>query len=353
MLGEAYANQMGGLGQRWPGLLMTEPVAISSEGRITPGSVGLYHPTHGIAWEWIVGFIQSSQPARLGINLVHAGRRGSVRPASAGLDRPLREGNWPLLSASPVPYTPQSQVPKEMDRTDMERVRDDFVQATQMANEATFALLQLHFGHGYLVASFLSPLTNLRTDEYGGGLEHRMRYPLEVFDAVRDAWPQHKPISVAFSVTDCLKDGFDVRDAIIFARVLKEHGCDIIEILAGQTTIDGEPAYGRGFLTGLSDRIRNEVGIPTIVSGYLTTTNEINTILAAGRADLCILEPHHLDDKDWAAAVDIELREALSPVEFEKGILHPINKDLSFEKGAVEKFYANNGTSLFSDDRIE
>ena len=353
MLGEAYANHIGGLGYSCPGLVMTEPIAISSEARIMPGSVGLYHPTHVVAWEWIVGIIQTSKPTRLGINLVHAGRRGSVRPASAGLDRPLREGNWPLLSASPLPYTPQSQVPKEMDRADMERVRNDFVQAAHMAHEATFALLQLHFGHGYLMASFLSPLTNLRTDEYGGDLEHRMRYPLEVFDAVRDAWPQEKPISVAFSVTDCLKDGFDVRDAITFARVLKEHGCDIIEILAGQTTIDGEPAYGRGFLTGLSDRIRNEVGIPTIVSGYLTTTNEINTILAAGRADLCILEPHHLDDKDWVAAVDIELREALSPVEVEKEILHPLKKDLSFEKGAVEKFYANNGSNLFSDERIE
>lgn len=353
MLGEAYANHIGGLGYSSPGLVMTEPIAISSEARIMPGSVGLYHPTHVVAWEWIVGIIQTSKPTRLGINLVHAGRRGSVRPASAGLDRPLREGNWPLLSASPLPYTPQSRVPKEMDRADMERVRNDFVQAAHMAHEATFALLQLHFGHGYLMASFLSPLTNLRTDEYGGDLEHRMRYPLEVFDAVRDAWPQEKPISVAFSVTDCLKDGFDVRDAITFARVLKEHGCDIIEILAGQTTIDGEPAYGRGFLTGLSDRIRNEVGIPTIVSGYLTTTNEINTVLAAGRADLCILEPHHLDDKDWVAAVNIELREALSPVEVAKEILHPLKRELSFEKGAVEKFYANNGTNLFSDERIE
>ena len=353
MIGDAYANHMGSLGYSCPGLLMTEPIAISREARITPESVGLYHPTHVVAWEWIVSIIQSSKPTRLGINLVHAGRRGSVRPAYVGLDRPLRQGNWPLLSASPLPYTPQSQVPKEMDRADMERVRDDFVSATHMAQQATFALLQLHFGHGYLMASFLSPLTNLRTDEYGGDLERRMRYPLEVFDAVRDAWPREKPISVAFSVTDCVKDGFDVRDAITFATVLKEHGCDIIEILAGQTTIDGEPAYGRGFLTTLSDRIRNEAGIPTIVGGYLTTTNEINTILAAGRADLCVLEPHHLDDKDWVAPIDIELREALSPVEVEKEVLHPIRKDLFFENNSVEKFYSSSGQSLFSDDRIE
>jgi anthraniloyl-CoA monooxygenase len=351
MVGDAYANHMGGLGYSCPGLLMTEPIAISSEGRITPGSVGLYHPTHVVAWEWIVGIIQSSQATRLGIKLVHAGRRGSVRPASAGLDRPLREGNWPLLSASPLPYTPQSQVPKEMDRADMTRVRDDFVRATRMADEATFALLQLHFGHGYLVASFLSPLTNLRTDEYGGDLECRMRYPLEVFDAVRDAWPQHKPISVAFSVTDCVKDGFDVGDAITFARVLKEHGCDIIEILAGQTTIDGEPAYGRGFLTTLSDRIRNEVGIPTIVDGYLTTTNEINTVLAAGRADLCILEPPHLEDKDWVAPVDIELKEAFSPID--NVIIHPFKRDMVFEKDADEELFSNDGHNQYSDDRVD
>ena len=233
----------------------------------------------------------------------------------------------------------------------MARVRDDFVRATRMADEATFALLQLHFGHGYLVASFLSPLTNLRTDEYGGDLEHRMRYPLEVFDAVRDVWPQHKPISVAFSVTDCVKDGFDVSDAITFARVLKEHGCDIIEILAGQTTIDGEPAYGRGFLTTLSDRIRNEVGIPTIVGGYLTTTNEINTVLAAGRADLCILEPPHLEDKDWVAPVDIELKEACSPID--NAIIHPFKRDIVFEKEAGKELFSNDGHNQYSDDRVD
>jgi anthraniloyl-CoA monooxygenase len=351
MVSEAYANHIGGLGYSSPGLLMTEPIAISSEGRITPESVGLYHPSHVVAWEWIVGIIQDNMPTRVGINLVHAGRRGSVRPAASGLDRPLREGNWPLFSASSLPYTPESQVPKEMDHADMARVRDDFVRATRMADEATFALLQLHFGHGYLVASFLSPLTNLRTDEYGGDLEHRMRYPLEVFDAVRDAWPQGKPISVAFSVTDCVKDGFDVSDAITFARVLKEHGCDIIEILVGQTTIDGEPAYGRGFLTTLSDCIRNEVGIPTIVGGYLTTTNEINTVLAAGRADLCILEPPHLEDKDWVAPVDIELKEAFSPID--NVIIHPFKRDIVFEEDADEELFANDGHNQYSDDRVD
>ncbi len=172
----------------------------------------------------------------------------------------------------------------------MEQVCNDFIQATRMAQEADFDLLQLHFAHGYLLASFLSPLTNLRTDEYGGDLEHRMRFLLELFDAVRATWPQDKPISVALSVTDCVKGGFDVEDAVIVAKALKAHGCDMLTIMAGQTTIDSEPSYGRGFLTPLSDRVRNEAGIPTMVGGYLTTSNEINTILAAGRADLCIME---------------------------------------------------------------
>jgi anthraniloyl-CoA monooxygenase len=180
-----------------------------------------------------------------------------------------------------------------------------------MAEEAHIDMLQLHFGHGYLLASFLSPLTNQRTDDYGGDLRHRMRYPLEVFDAVRAVWPEDKPLSVALSATDCVKGGFDIQDAITFAQALKGHGCDIIQVLAGQTTMDGEPAYGRGFLTSLSDRIRNEAGIRTIVGGYLTTSNEVNTILAAGRADLCLMDAPHLHDADWATPINIELNHYL------------------------------------------
>ena len=172
----------------------------------------------------------------------------------------------------------------------MERVCLDFVHAAQMAQEAGFDLLQLHFAHGYLLASFLSPLTNLRCDEYGGDLERRMCFPLEVFDAVRAVWPEHKPISVALTVNDYTKGGFTIEDAVVVARTFKAHGCDLINTLAGQTTPDSEPAYCRGFLTLLSDRVRNEAGIPTMVGGYLTTSDEVNTILAAGRADLCIMD---------------------------------------------------------------
>ncbi len=277
------------------GLVLTELTAVSAEGRITPDCPGMYHAEQLVAWKRLVGHVHNSSRARIALQLGHAGRRGSTRPRSEGLDRPLRKGNWPLLSASPIPYVQQSQVPREMDRAAMNQVRDEFVRAARMGEEAGFDLLHLHFAHGYLLASFLSPLANLRDDEYGGDLQQRMRFPLEVFDAVRTAWPQDKPVSAALSVTDCVKGGFSIEDAVAVARVLKAHGCDMLEVLAGQTTIDGEPAYGRGFLTALSDRLRNEAGVPTLVGGYLTTSDEINTILAAGRADLCIMEIARLD----------------------------------------------------------
>jgi anthraniloyl-CoA monooxygenase len=276
------------------GLVLTELTAVSAEGRITPDTPGIYNAEQRAAWKHIVEHVHSVSPAKFALQLGHAGRRGSTRPRSEGLDKPLRRGNWPLLSASSIPYTPQSQVPREMDRAIMDQVRNEFVRAARLAQEAGFDLLHLHFAHGYLLASFLSPLTNLRNDEYGGDLERRLCFPLEVFDAVRAAWPQDKPISVALSVTDCVKGGFIIEDAVVVARTLKAHGCDMLEILAGQATIDSEPAYGRGFLTAFSDRLRNEASVPTIVGGYLTTSNEINTILAAGRADLCIMEIPHL-----------------------------------------------------------
>lgn len=272
------------------GMVLTPLIAVSPEGRITPQCPGMYTPEHLATWQQIVQSLHTTSLAKVAIQLNHAGRRGATRPKTEGLDRPLRQGGWPLLSASPLSYTPQSQMPKEMDRDDMDHVIHDFVHSAQMAHEADFDLLQLNMAHGYLLASFLSPLTNLRNDEYGGSLEGRMRFPLEVFDAVRAIWPHNKPLGVALSVTDCVNGGFEVEDAILVAQAFKTHGCDIIAIQAGQTTPEGEPAYGRGFLTQLSDRVRNGAGLPTLVGGYLTTSNQINTIVAAGRADLCILE---------------------------------------------------------------
>jgi anthraniloyl-CoA monooxygenase len=292
---ERYAAQITRYTSGGAGLIITELAAISAEGRISPESLGMYTEEQSSAWACLVKSVHNCSATKIGIEIGHAGRRGSTRPRAEGLDRPLRQGNWPLLSASPLPYTLRSQVPKEMDRTDMARVRDEFVRAAQMAQEAGFDFLQLNMAHGYLLASFLSPLTNQRSDEYGGDLEARLRYPLEVLDAVRAVWPESKPLSVALSATDCVQGGSTIEDAVQIAKALKAHGCDIIMVLAGQTTIDSEPAYGRGFLTPLSDRIRNEAGTPTMVGGYLTTSNEINTILAAGRADLCILNSMHLE----------------------------------------------------------
>jgi anthraniloyl-CoA monooxygenase len=300
MPGEAYIQQMRSAASGGAGLVVTEQVAISADGRITPNSAGIYNAKQVEVWKHIVDFIHSQTPAKVTIQLNHAGRRGSTLPRAHELDRPLRDDNWSLLSASSIPYTPSSQVPKEMDRDDMYRVLEDFVRATQQAFEAGFDVLQLNFAHGYLLASFLSPLANLRHDAYGGVLEHRMRFPLEIFDAVRAAWPQDKPVSVTISASDCAKGGFEVDDAVVVATMFKEHGCDIIAVVAGQTTIDSEPAYGRGFLTPFSDRIRNETGILTMVGGYLTTSDEVNTIIAAGRADLCIMDPPQLKDLYWA-----------------------------------------------------
>lgn len=274
-----------------PGLLLTEVVAVSHEGRITPDDPCLCNAEHLERWQQHVTEAHARSTERLAIQLGHAGRRGSTRSRDHGLDLPLRGGNWPLLAPSPIPYTAFSQVPAAMDEADMQRVLQDFVQAAQLADKGGFDLLQLHAAHGYLLASFLSPLTNRRDDAFGGDLTRRMRYPLEVFDAVRATWPAQKPLAVALQASDGVKGGLTVEDAIHVARVLKEHGCDLLTILAGQTTIESELAYGHGYLTTLSDRLRNEAGLPTLLGGYLTTSNEINTILAAGRGDLCLVTP--------------------------------------------------------------
>ncbi|HEY6539457.1 MAG TPA: FAD-dependent monooxygenase [Ktedonobacteraceae bacterium] len=276
--------------RRGAGLVLIGLVAISAQGRITPHCAGIYTERQAETWAKLVAEIHSAGEQKTGIELNHAGRRGSTRHHAEGLDRPLRGYNWPLLSASAVPYGKYSRVPQEMTCEDMERVCQEFARAAGCAFDAGFDLLQLNMAHGYLLASFLSPLSNQRADAYGGTLEQRMRYPLEVFDAVRVSWPADKPLSVALNASDCVTGGMTIEDAVLVARTLKEHGCDIIAVQAGQTTSDSEPAYGRGFLTAYSDRIRNEAGIPTIVGGYLTTSDEVNTIIAAGRADLCIIE---------------------------------------------------------------
>jgi anthraniloyl-CoA monooxygenase len=281
------------------GLVIAEMTDVSREGRITPGCAGMYRPEHVAAWRRIVQFVHLHSAARIGVQLAHAGRKGSTRKLWEGMDEPLPADNWPLLAPSPLPYHPYSQVPRAMDRADMDHVRDDFVRATRMADEAGFDLIELHFAHGYLLASFISPLTNRRDDRYGGTLANRMRYPLEVFDAVRAAWPAARPLSVRISGTDWAAGGLEPADAVEVARLLKGHGCDVVDVSAGQTVPDARPVHGRLFQTPFSERVRLEAGIPTMTVGNIASHADVNSILAAGRADLCVLARAHLYDPYW------------------------------------------------------
>jgi anthraniloyl-CoA monooxygenase len=281
------------------GLVMTEMTDISPEGRITPGCAGMWKPEQARAWKRVVDFVHANSAAKIGLQLAHAGRKGSTKLMWEGIDEPLDEGNWPIIAASPIPYAPENQIPRPMNRADMDQVRDDFVRAARLADQAGFDIVELHFAHGYLLASFLSPLTNARTDDYGGSIANRMRFPLEVFDAVRDAWPNRKPISVRISATDWVPGGFDGDDAVAVATMLKAHGCDIVDVSAGQTTPDAQPIYGRLFQTPFADRVRQEAGIPTMTVGNISTFEDVNSILTAGRADLCVLARAHLYDPYW------------------------------------------------------
>jgi anthraniloyl-CoA monooxygenase len=276
--------------------VMAEMTDVSREGRISPGCAGMYRPEHLPAWKRIVDFVHRHSRAKIGMQLAHAGRKGSTRRMWEGMDEPLPEGNWPLLAASAIPYLSHGQVPKAMDRADMDQVKRDFVRAVEMTNEAGFDHLELHFAHGYLLASFISPLTNRRDDEYGGAIENRMRFPLEVFDAVRRAWPQPKPIGVRLSATDWMPDGLSLEDLLAAARLLQQHGCDVLDISAGQTLPDARPRYGRLFQTPFSELVRIEVGIPTMTVGAISSWEDVNSIIAAGRADLCVLARAHLYD---------------------------------------------------------
>jgi anthraniloyl-CoA monooxygenase len=271
------------------GLVLTEPVSVSAHGRITVGSPGLYDDGHLEAWKGIVDEIHRSGPTLVGVRLSHGGARGATRPRRIGVDRPLREGAWPLLAPSTMPYTNRSQMPHPMTAEKMRDVREDFMTASERAAAAGFDLLELDMGYGYLLASFLSPLTNRRTDEYGGSLENRMRYPLEVLDAVRRAWPNGQALAVRLTATDWVPGGWGVADAVEMAKRLAIRGGDLLEVVAGQTVEHDRPEYGRFFLVPYADRIRNEAYLPVIVGGRLVTHDEANTVLAAGRADLCIL----------------------------------------------------------------
>jgi anthraniloyl-CoA monooxygenase len=278
------------------GLVYTEMVCVSKEARITPGCAGIYTDKQEVAWKQIVDFAHRHSSAKMALQLGHAGRKGASKLMWDGMDRPLPEGAWPIISASPIRYYPESQVPREMTEADMEAVAADFVAATKRGLRAGFDMLELHCAHGYLLASFLSPLTNKRTDAFGGNLDNRMRFPLKVFRAMRAVWPPEKPMSVRISATDWKEGGITDADSVAIAAAFAAEGCDLIDVSTGQTVHDSKPSYGRMFQTPFSDQIRNEAQVATMAVGAITSADQMNTIIAAGRADLVALGRPHLVD---------------------------------------------------------
>ncbi|MGI9179620.1 MAG: bifunctional salicylyl-CoA 5-hydroxylase/oxidoreductase [Longimicrobiaceae bacterium] len=310
------ARALGGAGP-----VVTEMACVSPEARITYGCTGMYTPEHVAAWRRIVDFVHSWSPAKICLQLGHSGRKGSTKLMWEGDNEPLETGNWPVMSPSPLPYSPINQIPREMTRADMDTVREQFVRATEMGIDCGFDMLELHCAHGYLLASFITPLANRRTDEYGGSLENRLRYPVEVFAAMRAVWPEERPMSVRISATDWVEDGITGEHAVEIARAFYSAGADIIHVSAGQTSPDAKPVYGRMFQTPFSDRIRNEAGIPTIAVGNITEADQVNSIIAAGRADLCSLARPHLTDPQWTlrAAAELGYEEQWWPVQYLSG----------------------------------
>jgi anthraniloyl-CoA monooxygenase len=324
LIGDFHLVHLGSKALGGAALVMTEMVCVSREGRITPGCAGMYRPDHEAAFKRLVDFVHGQSPAKIGIQLGHSGRKGSTKLMWEGMDEPLESGNWNLVAPSPLPYLPVSQVPREMTRADMELVKDQFVAATRMAVRAGFDLLELHCAHGYLLASFISPLTNVRRDEYGGGLENRLRYPLEVFDAIRAEWPAARPMTVRVSAVDWYEGGLSAEDSVEVARAFAAHGVDAIDVSTGQTIAEEQPSFGRSYQTPFADRIRNAAGVATIAVGAISGYDDVNSIILAGRADLCALGRAHLYDAAWTlhAAADQDVAMAW-PVQFLRGSRKP------------------------------
>ncbi|MDH6567208.1 anthraniloyl-CoA monooxygenase [Streptomyces sp. SAI-117] len=282
------------------GLVMTEMVCVSPEGRITPGCTGLYNGRQTEAWKRITNFVHARSPGTaIGVQLGHSGRKGSTQLMWEGIDEPLPEGNWPVVAPSPIPYKPVSQTPRELGRAQLTDIRLQFTQAAWRAARAGFDLLELHCAHGYLLSGFLSPLTNRRTDAYGGSPAKRLRFPLEVFDAVREVWPQERPMTVRISATDWAEGGNTAEDAVEIARAFAAHGADAIDVSTGQVVAEEHPEYGRSYQTPYADRIRHETGVPVIAVGAISSWDDVNSLILAGRTDLCALARPHLYDPHW------------------------------------------------------
>ena len=319
--GEFHFVHLGSRAVGGAGLVMTEMTCVSPDARITPGCTGLYKPEHVGAWRRVVEFVHRESRAKICLQLGHAGPKGSTRVPWEGEDAPLADGNWPLMGPSAVRYAPQLPVPRAMTRGDMDRVRDEFVAAVRMGLEAGFDMIELHCAHGYLLSSFITPLRNQRIDEYGGSIENRVRYPVEVFAAMRAVWPGDRPMSVRISASDWVEGGVTGDDAVTVAKAFAAAGADIIHVSTGQTSIAAHPLYGRMYQTPFSDQIRNDAGIPTIAVGNITEADQVNAIIAAGRADLCALARPHLTDPYWTlrAAAELGYKDQYWPVQYTTG----------------------------------
>jgi anthraniloyl-CoA monooxygenase len=305
------------------GLLFTEMTCVSPEGRISPGCTGMWNETQVAAWKRIVDFVHAQSKAKICLQLGHSGGKGSTRLGWEGNDVPLDDGNWPVIAASDVAWSPVNQVPRPMTRADMDTVRDQFVAAVRMGTEAGFDMIELHAAHGYLLAGFITPLQNRRTDEYGGSLENRLRYPLEVFAAMRAAWPKDRPMSIRISATDWAGDnGITPDEAVLIGEAFAREGADLIDVSAGQSWAGQQPVYGRMFQTPFSDRIRNEGKLATMAVGNIYEPDHANSILAAGRADLVALARPHLIDPFWTlrAAAQLDYRDVAVPPQYLNGM---------------------------------
>ncbi|MCW5669184.1 MAG: bifunctional salicylyl-CoA 5-hydroxylase/oxidoreductase [Hydrogenophaga sp.] len=321
VVGDYHLVHLGARAMGGAALVMVEMTSPTPEGRITPGCPGLWNDAQQAGLKRIVDFVHGHSSAKIGLQLGHSGAKGSTQLGWEQIDEPLPSGNWPLLSASAVPYGEQNQVPRAMDRADMDALTAAFVASTRRAAAAGFDWLELHAAHGYLLSSFITPLTNQRTDEYGGSLANRCRYPLEVFAAMRAAWPADKPFSVRISAHDWAPGGNTPDDAVEIARLFKAAGCDLIDVSSGQTTRAAKPVYGRMYQTPFADRVRNEAGILTMAVGAITEADHANSIIAAGRADLCAVARPHLADPAWTLheAAKLQTRAIEWPRPYESG----------------------------------
>jgi anthraniloyl-CoA monooxygenase len=316
--GEFHLAHLGARAHGGAALVFTEMACISPDARITPACSGLWNGAQAAGWKRIVDYIRRETPAKIGIQLGHAGPKGATRVPWEGENEPLADGThdgtdaggWPLIAPSALAWSPKNAVPRAMTRRDMNRVRGEFVRATKRAAACGFDMLELHCGHGYLLSAFISPLTNRRTDGYGGSLANRLRFPLEVFGAMRAAWPEERPMSVRISAVDWVEGGNMPGDGVEIARAFKQAGADLIDVSSGQTSTAARPVYGRMYQTPLADQIRNEAGIATIAVGAITEPDHVNSIIAAGRADLCALARPHLADPYWTLHAAVQLHHA-------------------------------------------